>query len=168
MTVRRREGYRWTMLAEDHRSGAFEHEVDRWEASEEDEAFGLDTDLEESPHADDNFDNLVARYFGDVRQFALLSRTEEQALWSRIESAQKRERRALYTAPVALPILMQLWHQVEREEVPLADVLYNVEAVGTPQDDLRRQLGDAVLELQDLATRLQDSHAWKHTGSQTA
>ena len=156
------------MLAEDHRSGAFEHEIDRWGASEEDEAFGLDTDLEESPHADDNFDNLVARYFGDVRQFALLSRTEEQALWHRIESAQKRERRALYTAPVALPILMQLWHQIEREEIPLADVLHNVEAVGTPQDDLRRQLGDAVLELQDLATRLQESHAWGHTASQTA
>jgi RNA polymerase primary sigma factor len=168
MTVRRREGHRWTMLAEDHRSGAFEHEIDRWGASEEEGEFGLDTDPEESPHADDNFDNLVARYFGDVRQFALLSRIEEQALWHRIESAQKRERRALYTAPMALPILMQLWHQVERAEVPLTDVLHNVEAVGIPQDDLQRQLGDAVLELQDLATRLQALHPWRHAASQTA
>src|SRR5215831_5888770 len=121
MTVRRREGYRWTMLAEDHRSGAFGHEEDRWAAPEEDEAFGLDSDSEESSHElEENFDNLVARYFGDVRQFALLNRAEEQALWWRIASAQKRERRALYTAPMALPILTQLWHQVEREEFPLA------------------------------------------------
>src|ERR687888_2317255 len=141
MTVRRREGYRWTMLAEDHRSVAFGHEEDRWAAPEEDMAFGLDTDLEESPHElEENFDNLVARYFGDVRQFALLNRAEEQALWCRIESAQKRERRALYTAPMALSILLQLRHQVEREEVFLDRVLHNIEASDTPQDDLRRQL----------------------------
>jgi len=101
------------MLAEDHRSVAFGHEEDRWAAPEEDAAFGVDTDLEESPHElEENFDNLVARYFGDVRQFALLNRAEEQALWCRIESAQKRERRALYTAPMAFSILMQLRHQV--------------------------------------------------------
>src|SRR5574341_1169830 len=155
MTVRRREGHRWTMLAEDHRSGAFEHE-DRWGVPEENEALGLDTDLEESPHEpEENFDNLVARYFGDVRQFALLSRTEEQALWYRIASAQKRERRALYTAPMALPILMQLWHQIEREALPLAHVLHAPEALAARQDNLQRQLGDTVLELQDIATRLQ-------------
>src|SRR5262252_248001 len=152
MTVRRREGYRWTMLAEDHRSVAF----------------GLDTDLEESPHElEENFDNLVARYFGDVRQFALLSRTEEQALWCRIESAQKRERRALYTAPMALPILMQLWHQVERQEIPLAHVMHTAETVAVQQGDLRRQLGDAVLELQDIATRLQASRPWGRTAART-
>src|SRR5919109_3443551 len=126
MTVRRREGYRWTMLAEDHHSVAFGHEEGRWAAPEADTAFGLDTDLEESPHElEENFDNLVARYFGDVRQFALLNRAEEQALWSRIESAQKRERRALYTAPMALPILTQLWHQVERQELPLAHIMHH-------------------------------------------
>ena len=101
------------MLAEGHRSVAFGHEEDRWTAPEADMAFGLDTDLEESPHElEENFDNLVARYFGDVRQFALLNRAEEQALWCRIESAQKRERRALYTAPMALSILMQLRRQI--------------------------------------------------------
>ena len=85
---------------------AFGHEADRWGAPEEDMALGLDTDLEESPHEqEENFDNLVARYFGDVRQFALLNRAEEQVLWCRIESAQKRARRALYTSPVALPTL---------------------------------------------------------------
>ena len=142
------------MLAEDHRSVAFGHEEDRWAAPEEDVAFGLDTDLEESPHElEENFDNLVARYFGDVRQFALLNRAEEQALWCRIESAQKRERRALYTAPMALSILMQLWHQVEREEVSLDHVLRDAEALAARQADLRRQFEDAVLELQDIATR---------------
>jgi len=157
------------MLAEDHRSGAFAHEAARWGAPEEDEAFALDTDPEESPHElDENFDNLVARYFGDVRQFALLSRTEEQALWCQIESAQKRERRALYTAPMALPLLMQFWHQVEREEITLAHVVHDTEALDAPQGDLRRQLGDAVLELQDIATRLQASRPWGRTAARTA
>src|SRR6266581_6532432 len=166
MTVRRREGYRWTMLAEDHRSVAFGHEEDRWAAPEEDAAFGLDTDPEESPpELEENFDNLVARYFGDVRQFALLNRAEEQALWCRIESAQKRERRALYTAPMALSILMQLKHQVEREAVSLDHVLRDAEALAARQADLRRQFEDAVLELQDIATRLQALRSHTQTAS---
>jgi len=136
------------MLAEDHRSGAFEHE-EGWTAPEEGATLELDTDLEESPHElDDNFDNLVARYFGDVRQFALLSRSEEQALWCRIESAHKRERRALYTAPLALPTLKELWSQVERGDIPLEHVLHEAEGLASRQGDLRQQLGDAVLELQ--------------------
>jgi RNA polymerase sigma factor (sigma-70 family) len=154
------------MLAEDHRSVAFGHEEDRWAAPEEDMAFGLDTDLEESPHElEENFDNLVARYFGDVRQFALLNRAEEQALWCRIESAQKRERRALYTAPMALSLLVQLWQQVEREEVSLDHVLRDAEALATRQADLRRQFEDAVLELQDIATRLQALRSHTQTAS---
>jgi len=154
------------MLAEDHRSVAFGHEEDRWAAPEEDTAFGLDTDLEESPHElEENFDNLVARYFGDVRQFALLNRAEEQALWCRIESAQKRERRALYTAPMALSILMQLRHQVERDAVSLDHVLRDAEALAARQADLRRQFEDAVLELQDIATRLQALRSHTQTAS---
>src|SRR5439155_18856236 len=169
MTGRRREGHRWTMLAEDHRSGAFEHKEARWGAPEEDEAFALDTDPEESPHElDENFDNLVARYFGDVRPFPLLSGPEEQTLWCRLESAQKRERRVIYTASMALPILTQLWHQVEREELPLARVLHDAEALATRQGDLRRQLGDAMLELQDISTRLQALRPWGGTAAQTA
>jgi RNA polymerase primary sigma factor len=154
------------MLAEDHRSVAFGHEEDRWAAPDEDEAFGLDTDLEESPHElKENFDNLVARYFGDVRQFALLNRAEEQALWCRIESAQKRERRALYTAPIALSILIQLQHQLEREEVSLDHVLRDTETLAARQADLRRQFEDAVLELQDIATRLQALRSHTQTTS---
>jgi RNA polymerase sigma factor (sigma-70 family) len=153
------------MLAEDHRSMAFGHGADRW-GTPEDVAFGLDADLEESPHElEENFDNLVARYFGDVRQFALLNRAEEQALWCRIESAQKRARRALYTAPVALPTLIRLWQQVERAEVPLEQVLRNVETLATRPADLRKQVEYAVLELQDIASRLQDLQAQKPTTS---
>jgi RNA polymerase sigma factor (sigma-70 family) len=154
------------MLAEDHHSVAFGHEEGRWVAPEEDAAFGLDADLEESPHElEENCDNLVARYFGDVRQFALLNRAEEQALWCRIESAQKRERRALYTAPVALPTLIQLWHQVECEAVSLDHVLRDAETLVAHHADLRRQFEDAVLELQDIATRLQALRSHKQTAS---
>ena len=156
------------MLAEDHQSVAFEPE-DQWGAPEADEALGLDSDTEESrSEPDENFDNLVARYFGDVRQFALLSRTEEQSLWYGIARAQKRERRALYTAPMALSILMQLWRQVERGELPLAHVLHDSEALAARRDDLRRQLGDTVLELQDIATRLRETRPWGRTAAPAA
>ncbi|MBI4225378.1 MAG: sigma-70 family RNA polymerase sigma factor [Candidatus Sungbacteria bacterium] len=37
--------------------------------------------------SDEDFDNLIARYFGDIRQFALLSLEEEQESWQRIEIA---------------------------------------------------------------------------------
>ena len=142
-------------------------EHDRYEDRDEDAFAGLaapeagktsvlDTDLEESPRElDANYDNLVVRYFGDLRQFALLSRSEEQTLWYRIEIAHKRERRALYTLPLALPTLNQLWEQVARGDMPLEHVLHDAEVLPARQGDLRQQLGDAVLELQDLATRLQ-------------
>lgn len=149
------------MVAEDHRSVAFEREEVRWTASENDMAFGIDTDAEEAPHeTEDHFDNLVARYFGDVRQFALLSRTEEQALWGRIEGAQKRERRALYMAPVALPTLLEVSRQVAQGTLPLDQVLNDAADLPARQDELHQQLGEAVLELQDLATRLQRLRPW--------
>lgn len=46
---------------------------------------------------DSETDRLVVQYFGDVRQFALLTRAEANALWQRIEHLKKRVRRALYT-----------------------------------------------------------------------
>ncbi|MGE3535810.1 MAG: RNA polymerase sigma factor RpoD/SigA [Candidatus Tectimicrobiota bacterium] len=146
------------MVAEDHRSVAFEREEVRWTA-QEDVAFGLESDAEEAPQElEDNFDNLVARYFGDVRQFALLSRTEEQALWGQIESAQKRERRTLYMAPVALPALLDIWQQVAQGSMPLDQVLLDAADTPARHDELRQQLGEAVAELQDLAARLQKVH----------
>jgi len=157
------------MLAEDHRSVAFGHAGDRWGAPEEEGAFGFDTDLEDSPHeAEENFDNLVARYFGDVRQFALLNRAEEQALWNRIENAQKRERRALYTAPTALTTLLQVWQQVESGALTLDHVLRDAEDLPSRQADLHRQLGDAITDLQDSASRLQTLRTHRAARIETA
>src|SRR5262249_9192942 len=51
------------------------------------------------------------------------------------------------------------------KEVALEQVLREAEALATRQADLRRQFADAVLELQDIATRLQDLHAQKSTTS---
>src|SRR6266446_9201301 len=62
--------------------------------------------LEEAPTserglnaADPETDQVLARYFGEVRQFALLSFAEEQALGRRITRWQRRVRWALYAAP---------------------------------------------------------------------
>ena len=54
-------------------------------------------------------DQVLARYLGEVRRFALLSFAEEQALGRRITRWQRRVRWALYTAPLALPTLRRLW-----------------------------------------------------------
>ncbi len=43
-----------------------------------------------------------------------------------------------------------------------------VSSLDALQGDLRRQLGDAVLELQDIATRLQASRPWGRTAARTA
>lgn len=123
---------------------------------EEDTIFGPEIESEESSQElEENFDNLVARYFGDVRQFALLNRAEEQALWCRIESAKKRERRMLYTSPIALPAIMQVWHQIEHKDISLKHVLRDAEKLIEQHAELRGQFGDAVLELQDIAIQLQ-------------
>lgn len=93
---------------------------------------------------DPETDSLVAQYFGDVRQFALLTRAEENALWQRIEHLKKRVRRALYISPICLPTLLQLWQQVEGGELSLHDV------VG---DDAAQEMSfeASILSLQDLS-----------------
>jgi RNA polymerase sigma factor (sigma-70 family) len=145
------------MLAPNQCSVAFDHEEERSVMGDENAAFGLDTDLQESPHElEENFDNLVARYFGDVRQFALLNRAQEQALWCRIGSAQKRERRALYTSPTAFSALVRVWYQVEREQTPLDHVMSEAEKSPARHEELRQQLQDGIAELQDLAVGLQN------------
>jgi hypothetical protein len=73
--------------------------------------------------ADPETDNVVAQYFGEVRQFALLSFAEEQALARRITRWQRRVRWALHTAPMALPTLRRLWHQVEHQEISVHEVV---------------------------------------------
>ena len=73
--------------------------------------------------ADPETDNVIAQYFGEVHHFALLSFAEEQALARRITRWQRRVRWALYTAPMALPTLRRLWHQVEHQEIPVHEVV---------------------------------------------
>lgn len=130
---------------------------------------GTDIGEEEPrPDLDENCDNLIARYFRDVRQYALLSRAKEQELCYRIASAQKRERRALYTSPMALPVLTELWHQVELSEFPLAHILLACSPeAGVPLEDLRQQVRNALLELQDIARRLQETRHERRTASET-
>jgi RNA polymerase primary sigma factor len=101
-----------------------------------------------------NFDNLIARYFGDVRQYSLLKRNQETALWGRIERAQKRERRALYMSPVALATLRRVCHEIEHDAVSLKFFLRDVEKDTALHVDICKQLGDAMIELQDIAARL--------------
>ena len=66
---------------------------------------------------------MLAQYFGEVRRFALLSFAEEQALGRRITRWQRRVRWALYTAPMALPTLRRLWHQMEHQDISLHEVV---------------------------------------------
>jgi RNA polymerase primary sigma factor len=104
--------------------------------------------------ADPETDNVVAQYFDEVRQFALLSFAEEQALARRITRWQRRVRWALYTAPIALPTLRRLWHQVEHEEIPVHEV---VQAHEDATRDLAAQ-GDvfqqALVHLQEITAHL--------------
>ncbi len=61
---------------------------------------------------DPDTDRLVVQYFGDVRQFSLLTRVAEEALWQRIEHLEKRVRCSLYTTPICLITLHNLREQV--------------------------------------------------------
>jgi len=72
---------------------------------------------------DHQTDEILARYLGDIRQFALLSPAEEQGLWQRVMYWQMRSCRALYLSPVALPTLVTRWHQVQHGNVPLQHLL---------------------------------------------
>lgn len=62
-----------------------EEEMDVYEMLPEEDMAG-------ETYADDAaFGNIVARYFGDVRQFDLLSRREERDLWRQISEAQEQQ-----------------------------------------------------------------------------
>lgn len=157
------------------------HKEDDWVGTEA----GLDLSISSSSSSSDlekesdedkvpyerggGFDNLLVRYFGDVRRFPLLSRSEEQALWCRIQSAHRREHRALYMSPLALTTLKQLWYQVERDDMPLEHVL-SVAQDASPRErsGMIRRLGDAALELSDIETRLQTLRPGGHNGRHVA
>ena len=110
--------------------------------------------------ADSVTDNVLAQYVGEVRQFALLSFAEEQALTRRITRWQRRVRWALYTAPIALPTLCRLWHQVEHEEIPVHEVV-QARKGATPDPAAHGEaFQHALVHLQDIATQLRrlDTH----------
>ena len=110
--------------------------------------------------ADSETDNVVAQYLGEVRQFALLSFAEEQALARRITRGQRRVRWALYTAPMALPTLRRLWHQVEHEEIPVHEVVQARESATPDPAAHGEAFQHTLVHLQDIAMHLRrlDTH----------
>jgi RNA polymerase sigma factor (sigma-70 family) len=97
---------------------------------------------EETPPAPEN-DTLVERYFGDVRQYALLSVAEEHALWAQIEHCKVRGRRALYMSPVALATLTQRGPQASAQQdtpqTPYAAALDTLTTLHTALQALQTQ-----------------------------
>jgi len=103
--------------------------------------------------ADVETDNVLAQYLSEVHQFALLSFAEEQALARRITRWQRRVRWVLYTAPIALPTLRRLWHQVEHEEIPMHEVV-QARAGATPDPAAQREaFQQALVHLQDITAQ---------------
>ena len=103
---------------------------------------------------DPETDHVLARYFGEVRRFALLSFAEEQALGRQIQRWQRRVRWALYTAPLALPTLHRLWQQVEHQAIPVHEVVQT--RAGTTSDPTaqRAHFRQAIEHLQELTASL--------------
>ena len=99
-------------------------------------------------------EQVLARYFGEVRRFALLSVAEEQALGRRITRWQRRVRWALYTAPLALPTLCRLWQHVEQQTLPTHAVVPT--RAGTTSDPTaqRVHVRQALGHLQELTAAL--------------
>jgi len=99
-------------------------------------------------------EQVLARYLGEVRRFALLSFAEEQALGRRITRGQRRVRWALYTAPLALPTLRRLWQHVEQQALPMHEVVQT--RAGTTADPRaqRAHVRQALGHLQELTAAL--------------
>src|SRR5262249_39090275 len=102
---------------------------------------------------DPETDNLIAQYFGEVRRFALLSFAQEQALGRRIARWRRRVRWALYTSPIALPTLRQIWQQVEDQGTSLHEVVQPGEGTVPDGTVWRAQCRQAILSLEDLTAR---------------
>lgn len=167
MASRRREGIKPAHSGHDGRTVTLSYEDGVWiETESEDVDFGVEAEDPESKQANSEFDNLVARYFGDVRQFALLNRNQEKELWQDIEDAQTRLRRSLCTSPVALATLTRLWHQVELEEIPLDQVCSDLD--DDNKSARRTSLGETVLALQDLASQLRKLRTRRRATSRSA
>jgi RNA polymerase sigma factor (sigma-70 family) len=144
------------MIIKGSRSIALDYGDSDWfEATDEEISLGLESETDvQSPEQEEEFNNLVARYFSDVRRFALLSRSEEKELWRRIERAHMQVRRVLYIFPTTLPTLTRLWHQIELEEIPLDQVLLDPGETMEERADRRTHFGESVVHLQELAVQL--------------
>jgi RNA polymerase sigma factor (sigma-70 family) len=144
----------------------FEARDEPWaEADAEDASVQGETETEEILGAyDPEADSLVAQYFGDVRQFALLTRAEERALWQRIERLKKRVCRVVYTSPVFLPTLTRLWQQAKRGEISCEEMVENQGASAATQT-VPAAFEAAVMHLQDLAKPLQRHEARRQGGA---
>src|SRR2546430_8024170 len=119
-----------------------------------------DADAAEAPVEDDSAsamacnagdpetDHLIAKYFGEVRRFALLSFAQEQVLGCRIKRWQRRVRWALYTSPMALPTLCRVWHQIEPQDISLHEVVQHPAAMMPEQTERRGPTRQATQALQ--------------------
>lgn len=151
------------LLSESQDNGSHESDWTLWQATDEDEDVAEDTESvedEDPPESvltepDPEMDNLVAQYFGDVRQFELLDRSEEKMLWERIESLRQRARRALYLSPVCLPTLQQLWQDVARGDCTIHDVVVQSDTTADHDAAAQAPLEAAILSLQDVMQGLQ-------------
>src|SRR6266446_5609138 len=143
-------------LAHDDDVGAFTPDNSSWDVPTREDAPREDDPASERTlgAADPATDNLVAQYFGEVRRFALLSFAEEQALGRRIKRGQRRVRWALYTSPVALPTLLRIRQRVEHQGVSLHEVVQHREETAPDQTAWLAQCRQAIVSLQDFATRL--------------
>lgn len=161
-----------------------EHETDaqatrRLSESPDQDAWG-DTEAHDMPLEDETTtaallaapapetDQLIARYFGEVRQYALLSAAEEHALWAQIEHAKRRSRRALAISPVALATLRRIGQQVDGGALPLSQVFRDADQVRHDPTALRAQFAEALRTLDALHTVLQTLRIQSRTATCTA
>ncbi|ETW99943.1 MAG: hypothetical protein ETSY1_13095 [Candidatus Entotheonella factor] len=111
-------------------------------------------------------EDVVARYFDDVRHFSLLNREQELSLWQRITRLKDRGRQMLLTSPAALPTLTRVWNQIKHGELSLTQIM-EIEAPDDLQapDDLKvyeEAFGNAVAARQLLETASSRRMRWQH------
>ncbi len=108
------------------------------------------------PQRQEESEDVVARYFGDVRNFTLLTPQQEKSLWRRIETLKHRRRRMLLMSPAALPTLTRIWNQIKHGELSLSQIIETRADEDTRADadngSHEDAFGDAVAGLQRLTS----------------
>lgn len=117
----------------------------------------------EEPQRQEDGEDIVSRYFGDVRHFTLLNREQEQALWQRIERLTTRGRRMLVTSPTALSTLTRVWNQLKHGELSPTQVM-EIDADEEPTGSVDA-FGDAVVARQRFATTRPRRARWQRYGA---